>query len=84
MCMAKQREQILLEPKQKKRLQDASDSTGIPKTEIMRRALDAWLDNGDWWDGLPQAVKDSIDEGIAEGKAGRVTPHEEVRKRYDN
>lgn len=80
--MAKQREQILLEPEQKQKLQSYSDKTGIPKTEIVRRALDSWLDNGDWWDDLPQAVKDSIDQGIADGKAGRVTPHEEVRRQW--
>jgi hypothetical protein len=38
---------------------------------------------GDWWDDLPQAVKDSIDEGLADIEAGRVTPHEEVRKTYE-
>lgn len=47
--MKKQREQILLEPEQKRRLQTASDTTGIPKTEIMRQALDAWLDDDDDW-----------------------------------
>jgi predicted DNA-binding protein len=44
----KQREQILLEPEQKKRLQEEADRTGVPKTEIMRRALDAWLDDDEW------------------------------------
>lgn len=78
----KQREQVLLEPEQKEKLQSYSDKTGIPKTEIMRRALDSWLDNGDWWDDLPQAVKDSIDQGIADGKAGRVTSHEKVRREW--
>jgi predicted DNA-binding protein len=43
--MKTEREQLLLEPKQKQRLQDESDRTGVPKTEIMRRALDAYLDN---------------------------------------
>jgi predicted DNA-binding protein len=40
----KQREQILLEPEQKQRLQAESDRTGAPKAEIVRRALDAYLD----------------------------------------
>jgi|AntRauTorcE11897_2_1112592.scaffolds.fasta_scaffold19216_3 predicted DNA-binding protein len=39
----KKREQILLEPSQKKRLQDESDHTGVPKTEIVRRALDRYF-----------------------------------------
>jgi predicted DNA-binding protein len=41
----KQREQILLEPEQKQRLQAESDRTGAPKAEIVRRALDAYLDD---------------------------------------
>jgi predicted DNA-binding protein len=39
----KEREQILLEPSQKKRLQAESDQTGVPKTEIVRRALDRYF-----------------------------------------
>jgi predicted transcriptional regulator len=37
----------------------------------------------DWWDDLPQTVKDSIDQGLEDIKAGRITPHEEVRKSYE-
>jgi hypothetical protein len=37
------REKVLLEPKQKKQLEDFSSATGIPKTEIIRRALGRYL-----------------------------------------
>lgn len=43
----KQREQILLEPEQKQRLQAESDYTGMPKTEIVRRALDKYFQEND-------------------------------------
>lgn len=78
MCMAKQREQILLEPEQKQKLQDVSDRTGIPKTEIVRRALDSYLSEGDWWDELPDSVKDQIDIAAKQLDEGMGIPHKEV------
>lgn len=39
--------------------------------------------SGDWWDDLPQAVKDSIDEGIADADAGRVISSEQFWKQYE-
>ncbi len=41
--MKTEREQVLLEPKQKKQWEDFSSATGIPKTEIIRRALGSYL-----------------------------------------
>jgi predicted DNA-binding protein len=47
----KQREQILLEPAQKERLQAEADAAGVPKTEIVRRALDEYFESDDdEWD----------------------------------
>ena len=37
----------------------------------------------DWWNDLSQAQKDSIDRGLKDAAEGRVTPHDEVKKRYD-
>lgn len=34
------------------------------------------------WDDLPEKAKAGIERGLADSKAGRVTPHEEVRKIY--
>jgi len=36
----------------------------------------------DWWDDLSEEAKDSIEKGLEDVKAGRVTPHKEVMKRY--
>ena len=37
----------------------------------------------DWWNDLSDKEKASIEEGIRDAKAGRVTPHSEVVKKYD-
>jgi len=37
----------------------------------------------DWWDEISEAEKASIERGMADAKAGRIVPHEEVRKKYE-
>ncbi|HCY75233.1 MAG TPA: hypothetical protein DHV28_04885 [Ignavibacteriales bacterium] len=37
----------------------------------------------DWWDEISDAEKASIERGLADAAAGRVVPHEEVRKKYE-
>jgi hypothetical protein len=39
--------------------------------------------NTDWWDEISEAEKASIKRGLEDAKAGRVVPHEEVRKKYE-
>lgn len=61
----------------KKSIDDADEKTVM--------AIRAMLENEqeeDWWDTLPDAVKAGIDEGIKDMEEGRVTPHEEVWKKY--
>lgn len=36
----------------------------------------------DFWDELPQQVRDGINRGLNQAKEGLVTPHEEVMKKY--
>jgi len=38
----------------------------------------------DWWDELPGEVKKSIKRGLDGIEKGRLTPHNEVIKRYNN
>jgi predicted transcriptional regulator len=38
----------------------------------------------DWWDEIGEELKVAIDKALAEVKAGKVTPHEEVMKKYDH
>lgn len=37
----------------------------------------------DWWDEISEAEKASIKRGMADAEAGRIVPHEEVRKKYE-
>ncbi|MBD0285196.1 MAG: hypothetical protein ICV84_10975 [Flavisolibacter sp.] len=37
----------------------------------------------DWWDELPQQVKDSIDEGIRDVEEGHIISHEDFLKRNE-
>jgi predicted transcriptional regulator len=36
----------------------------------------------DWWDEIGQEQQQAIDKGLAEMKAGKLTPHDEVMKKY--
>jgi predicted transcriptional regulator len=36
----------------------------------------------DWWNKIPKQERKSIDEGLADIKAGRIKSHEEVKKLY--
>jgi predicted transcriptional regulator len=48
--------------------------------------IDAVLNNNaaQWEEELPDEIKKSIESGLEDMKAGRVTPHEEVRKKYEH
>lgn len=36
----------------------------------------------DWWDEISEEQQKAIDKSLAEMKAGKLTPHEEVMKKY--
>lgn len=36
----------------------------------------------DWWDDLSDDTKSSIERGLKDAEAGRVTSHKEVMKKY--
>jgi predicted transcriptional regulator len=37
----------------------------------------------DWWDEISESEKASIQRGMADAEAGRITPHDEIRKKYE-
>ena len=39
-------------------------------------------DEKDWWDELPDSVKQAYEEGEKDGEAGRVVSMEDVMKKY--
>jgi predicted transcriptional regulator len=56
-----------------------SDESIIYKIKLLREQEK----NTDWWDEISEAEKASIKRGLEDAKAGRVVPHEEVRKKYE-
>lgn len=36
----------------------------------------------DFWDDLPESVKERIKHSQAQAEAGKLTPHDEVMKKY--
>jgi predicted transcriptional regulator len=36
----------------------------------------------DWWDEIGEEQQKAIDKSLAEMKAGKLTPHNEVMKKY--
>ncbi len=36
----------------------------------------------DWWDEIGEEQQKAIDKALAEMKAGKLTPHDEVMKKY--
>ncbi|HVU56931.1 MAG TPA: hypothetical protein VHD83_17840 [Puia sp.] len=39
-------------------------------------------EESDWWEGVEEAAKESIERGLKDAEEGRVTPHKEVMKKY--
>ncbi|HWK05695.1 MAG TPA: hypothetical protein VNS58_18775 [Puia sp.] len=39
-------------------------------------------EESDWWDGVEDAAKESIDKGLKDVEQGKLTPHNEVMKKY--
>jgi predicted transcriptional regulator len=55
------------------------DDTSIERLKMLRdshRKLD-------WWDEITDDEKNAIGKGLADIKAGRVKPHQHVRKVYE-
>ena len=52
------------------------------KTLKMIHAMLKGDQESDWWDDLSDAAKASIERGLKDAEAGRVTSHEIVIKKY--
>jgi len=40
------------------------------------------IDQQDFWDGLPEQVKEDVEEALQQSERGEGKPHEEVMKKY--
>ena len=55
------------------------DEDTISYLKIVKNSSDK---NTDWWDDLTAEQKQSIERGLRDIDAGRVTPHDDVKRRY--
>ncbi len=60
-------------------IRSVKDEATIEKLKLMK---DSTTENG-WWEELSEAEAASIERGLADVAAGRIIPHEEVKKRYE-
>jgi predicted transcriptional regulator len=52
-------------------------------TDYIRGLIDASSEQKhDWWDDLPDSVKQDIDEGLQDIEDGNLIPMDEVMKKY--
>lgn len=67
----------LLRKQVKKYIDEADDKT-VQMVYAMLEAEHQY----DFWDELPENVKEDIDEAIKQADAGKLLSHEEVMKKY--
>ncbi|MCB0397333.1 MAG: hypothetical protein KDD36_11795 [Flavobacteriales bacterium] len=53
------------------------DDTTIQYLKVVKDSADH-----DWWDDLTEEQKAGIQRGLRDVEEGRVTPHEEVKRKY--
>lgn len=68
---------VLMKEKAKQYLDDADE-----KTIKMVYAMLLVNAETDWWDDISDEAKASINRGLKDAQAGRVTPHSEVMSKY--
>jgi predicted transcriptional regulator len=57
---------------------ELEDETAIERLVFLKEQAG----KGEWWDEISNEEKASIERGLADVKAGRVTPHKKVKKLY--
>lgn len=69
---------IALIKMQAKKYLDTADEKVVKMVHAMLE-VDA---QKDWWDDVSDEAKASIEKGLKDAAAGKVTPHKEVMKKY--
>ncbi len=57
---------------------DTADEKVVKTVHAMLEADGA----NDWWNELPDNVKDEVEEAMQQADRGEGIPHEEIKKRY--
>lgn len=55
------------------------DDTSIERLKMLMNTRE----QADWWEQISEEEKAAIDKGLADSKAGRLIPHEEVKQLYE-
>lgn len=50
--------------------------------EYLKEVKELCETKNDWWEDLTQVQKNGIEKGLKDAKEGRITSHEEVKKKY--
>jgi predicted transcriptional regulator len=67
----------------KSNLHEMIDRVDDPEVLYAIRELLTHPSSTDFWDELPEEVKQSIQIGLAQAERGEVIPHEEVMKKHE-
>ena len=57
------------------------DTADIKVVKMVYAMLEVDADN-EWWDTMPDNVKEDAEAALIESEKGQVTPHAEIQKRY--
>jgi hypothetical protein len=57
------------------------DTADVKVVKMLHAMLEIDADS-DWWNTIPDSVKADIDGALEESKKEIVTPHAEIKKRY--
>jgi len=60
-------------------LKNLDDDDIISYLKIVKNSKES---NSDWWDDLTDDQKQAIQRGLNDIDNGRITPHDEVKKKY--
>jgi predicted transcriptional regulator len=55
------------------------DETSIERLKMLKDSRA----KADWWEQISDEEKNAVDKGLADIKAGRLKPHQEVKKLYE-
>lgn len=55
----------------------------IKQKQTVLKVVKTFMENQkDWWDEISQEQRTAIDKSLAEMRSGKLTPHDEVMKKY--
>lgn len=57
------------------------ETADLKEVKIVHAILEVDAENN-WWDTMPDKVKQDVEAALIESDKGLVIPHEEIQKRY--